>query len=164
MPHSESHGGYDQQNGGRNCPKQFASRRFGCHDRCGNLVGWRGTPHQLNLSHKSITTTRHRFDESWMLRVIVQGTPQHLDVEGQVALFDKAILPEVLHQLVLLKQAAGVLHQELQRIEDFRRQRDRFFPTPQRPGRRVQTELSELVNAIRVGRNNGSHRILTDVS
>jgi hypothetical protein len=53
------------------------------------------------------------------VRVVASAT-QHFDVEGEVALFDKPILPDGLHQLVFFEQTAGVFDQEVQCVEDLR--------------------------------------------
>jgi hypothetical protein len=85
--------------------------------------------------------------------VVVENAPQDFYVEGQVALFNELILPNLLHQFVFLKQVSGVFHKDLKRRKDLRPQRDGLVVAEENFLLRVETKVPELVNMCGFGRH-----------
>ena len=84
-----------------------------------------------------------------MLRAVgVQRPPNGGDVLRQVRLFHKRVRPHPLHQVIFLDQVAAVLHQEEQRFESLRSQRNRFPIAQQQPLFRINPKMTELINLL----------------
>ena len=60
------------------------------------------------LGNKTIPATLDGFDKLRPLGVVAESLAKHFDIECETAFLDEALLPELLHQLVLFDQVAGV--------------------------------------------------------
>ncbi len=96
------------------------------------------------LSRKPVTASRNGFD----VATFAQGLAQHINVLGEIALFDKTVGPELSHELVLFNHLAVVLNQQQQRVDGFGFERHRLAIVEQQTVRGVDAECAELVETL----------------
>ena len=145
---------------------------------CRNL--WRGRVvcDRRDTCRKPVSVTRNRHDMARLLRALSQGLAKQKDLLRQVAFFNHDIGPDRPEQFVFRDDAVAVRDEEDERIERFRRQRDRCaiaeqeshvrqhlesFERPGRAGSGFEHDLAQILPpsgtlSIRVRRIEGAVR------
>src|SRR5215813_8350276 len=82
-----------------------------------------------------------------VIRLLAERPPQRVDIEAQIAFFDKAVRPDAPHQIVLADHLAVALDQGEQRVESLRLERHNLAVTQQQSLHRFQAEWAELESA-----------------
>jgi hypothetical protein len=85
--------------------------------------------------------------------VLSQGPAQDGDVVVEIVLFDRAVGPDALHQLVLGEQASGVLDEHLQRVEHLGSQRHGPAFAQQPAFADLEAKGTELEDRASIGRH-----------
>src|SRR5258705_8827650 len=94
---------------------------------------------------EAIAAPRHGLNIDWLPRVIAEGPPELLDVEGQVCFFNKRVGPEPAHQLVLRDQSSVLLEEYEKGVENLWRERHRIGAAQEDTLIEVNREVCELV-------------------
>ena len=81
-------------------------------------------PNFVDFADKAVADLWSGLYELRSKGVVTQDLPQSRDIPIQISFLDKAICPNVLHQLFFADGASGVLDEEQQHIENFRRKSD----------------------------------------
>ena len=80
--------------------------------------------------------------------LVVKRPPDRGDILGEVDLFDEGLRPKVLHQFVFGQQVPAVVDEQEQSVKRLRRQGYGLTVTQQQALGRVQTERTELIQAL----------------
>ena len=101
-----------------------------------------------HVCHESIAAFWDCLNVEVLVAIIAQRFPQSEDVHRKVALLDKAIGPDSLHQIVFLNCFAAGLYEREKDVEDFGGKRNNLALSEEYPFGRVKTEGSEFVEVL----------------
>src|SRR5262245_42210008 len=74
---------------------------------------------------------------------------KHRNVVSEIAVFDKAVGPDMFHQVVFVDDLAAAFYQFKQDVKRFRSDLDEFSVTPQPPPRGVEVVWTETISLLR---------------
>src|SRR5262249_19629556 len=92
----------------------------------------------LNRWDEPIAALRYRLNVVLAIGRRPENAPQRRDGAGQASLLHRNLGPDLVQQMMLLEQTAGVVNQHGQEIEHLRRKRDDLAPKQQLPLRLIE--------------------------
>jgi hypothetical protein len=99
----------------------------------------------MDAGHESVAPFGNGFDVPYSILSVVQDFAQKVDRLAEVALLDRRIGPDRLHQFVFLHQAAAVFDQRQESVENPGRKLHPFIAFQKGAFLGIQAEGTELV-------------------
>jgi hypothetical protein len=96
---------------------------------------------------EAIATARDGFDVLGFARRFAERLANHENGDGQIALFDVTVGPDLFDQFVFLKQATAILNEGQEQIKRLGSERDRAPVAQQQAFRQVDRERAEFIEA-----------------